>query len=107
VSCGEQGWTAQAKADLCCEPSGATRQSEPHGLATMHRRHAALARCGIRNMPGTAAADSEREVSSLGCRHWIRVRFATVPSGAGAVVEVGDEGSVAASAHFPAQRRVG
>jgi hypothetical protein len=30
-----------------------------------------------------------------------------VPSGAGAVVEVGGEGGVAASAHFPAQRRIG
>jgi hypothetical protein len=30
-----------------------------------------------------------------------------VPSGAGAVVEVGGEGGVAASFHLPAQRRVG
>jgi hypothetical protein len=29
------------------------------------------------------------------------------PSGAGAVVEVGGEGGVTASSHFPAQRRVG
>jgi hypothetical protein len=36
--------------------------------------------------------------------HW---SARAAPSGAGAVVEVGGEGGVAASAHFPAQRRVG
>jgi hypothetical protein len=35
------------------------------------------------------------------------VRSTTMLSGAGAVVEVGGEGGVAASAYFPAQRRVG
>jgi hypothetical protein len=44
-------------------------------------------------------------VASVGFR--IRVRPVTVPSGAGAVVEVGGEGGMAASTHFPAQRRVG
>src|SRR5580692_9550874 len=36
-----------------------------------------------------------------------RSQMALPPSGAGAVVEVGGEGGVAASSHLPAQRRVG
>ncbi len=40
----------------------------------------------------------------LSWAHWLA---RAVRSGAGAVVEVGGEGGVAASAHFPAQRRVG
>ena len=49
-----------------------------------------------------AGRGTARGCSSLG--HW---SARAVLSGAGAVVEVGGEGGVAASAHFPAQRRVG
>ena len=49
-----------------------------------------------------AGRGTARGRSSLG--HW---SARAAPSGAGAVVEVGGEGGVAASAHFPAQRRVG
>ena len=49
-----------------------------------------------------AGRGTQRGRSSLG--QW---SARAVPSGAGAVVEVGDEGGVAASFHLPAQRRVG
>jgi len=114
-------WTATAaRPASACRYTSIHPASAPPGLAQPHARKQRRKQPKAPGQPDyemrRPRAGARRAVAQCpGGRSWHRTgsffpgqwSAPAVPSGAGAVVEVGGEGGVAASAHFPAQRRVG